>query len=216
MTCLATGLFMCGMIGVGNATNLNPNVYTPLNGTTVAANPNLAGIVEKDDLVPFYFSAYGGTVSGQVQVRVVKSIDSTYDFYWRVFNDANSAGKIADLRIANFFTSSYNADYRTDGLGDIGPDQAYLFGAFDGYVNFNFSDGLVAGESSKFFFLDTDATSFNKSLLFDLTNMGQTEISMQYGGYAPSASVPEPATMLLFGTGIAGLAATGIRRRTKK
>lgn len=34
-----------------------------------------------------------------------------------------------------------------------------------------------------------------------------------FGGNAPAAPVPEPATMLLFGTGIAGLAARARRRR---
>lgn len=198
------------------AVTLTPGSYTSLPGTTAAAEPQLAGPIIVDDLQPFSFSAYGGTVSGVVQVRIVRSsVDNTLDFYWRVLNDASSEGDIQDLRLGSFISPEYNANYRTDGSGDIGPDRAYLFTnpPYDGYINFNFSNGLAPGQSSLFFFFDTTATYYAKTAVYDLTNMGQFANSGIYETYAPSA-VPEPATMLLLGSGLLGL--VGLRKKFKK
>jgi hypothetical protein len=201
--------------GSAHAAILAPDSYTHLPGTTVAAEPQLAGTVLVDEIQPFSFSAYEGTVSGEVQVRIVRSdLDNTLDFYWKVSNDINSAGSIADLRLISFISPEYNANYRTDGSGTIGPEQAWLFSSTPtrgpGYVNFNFSEGLTPGQESRFFFLDTTATSYAKTAGYDLTNIGQTQISGAYGTYSP-AVVPLPGTLLLFAPGLLGLA--GLRKK---
>lgn len=196
---------------------LTPGTFTALPGTTVALEPNLAGTVMEDLVTPFSFSAYGGTVSGTVQNRVVQSIDGSYDFYWRVINDANSAGAIQDLRLENFFTGSYNANYRIDGSGVIPPTQAFLFNNSNGNVNFNFNSptgalvGLKPGEGSKFFFLDTNATSYGKTAFYGLTNFGQTQISGLYETFAPAVPEPESYGMMLMGLGLMGF----VTRRRK-
>lgn len=194
-------------VNSAHAVLLTPDTFTALPGTTSAAEPNLAGTIIVDELVDFAFSAYGGIVSGDVQIRIVEAVDNTLDFYWRVFNDNDSAGAIGDFRLGNFFTSSYNANYRIDGLGDDAPDQALLFSdPFDGFVNFNFADGgLLAGTSSNFFFLDTDATQFAKTGIYDLANLGQTEISSTFSMYAPSYDVPAPPSLALLGLGLVAL-----------
>lgn len=192
------------------AVTLSLDTFTALPGTSVALEPSLAGTVMEDLVTPFSFSAYGGTVSGTVQNRVVHSIDGSYDFYWRVINDANSAGIIQDLRIGNFFTGSYNANYRIDGLGDTSPTQAYLFSNPVGYLNFNFNSpvgaagGLAPGSGSRFFFLDTDATSYSKTAIYDLSNTGQTQNSGIYETFAPAVPEPETYGMMLMGLGLMG------------
>lgn len=194
-----------------NAIVLSEGSTEILTGTSVAAEPNLAGVVLEDDLVNFSYASGGGTVSGSVQLRVVRSVDTTLDFYWRVFNDLSSSDSIGSFRIGDFFTNQYDANYRTDGLGDDAPDTAKRFsGIQSSNVNFNFDGGLSAGDSSNFFFLDTDATSYARTGLFDLANLGHTQISSTFSMYAPATRVSEPAGSLLIS---AGLMALYLRRR---
>jgi len=185
---------------------------TPLSGTTVAANPQLAGTVLEDDTVAFSFAAFGGVVSGSVQSRVVRSsVDGTLDFYWRVFNDPTSAGAITSFRIGNFYVPVYDADFRVDGLGDVGPDAALRFATPD--INFLFGSSggsaLGPGASSLFMFLDTHATSYARFALYDLTT-ADTPISDSFSTFAP---MPEPGSFALLAGGMALLGVTRRRRR---
>jgi len=214
---LVLALFLFGGSLEANATLLAPG-YNNLTGTTVALQPNLAGTVVEDETITFSFTNDSGLVQGIVQSRVVLSIDGTYDFYWRIRDTSSddAGAMIGSLRIADFFTTIYNGDFRSDGLGNIGPDQALLFsdpsGNPSGGINFIFSNGLNVSSSqeSLFFFLDTDAINYAKTAKFDLTGTGTGGISGQFDTYAP-APVPVPGTLLLLGSGILSL--IGLRRR---
>jgi hypothetical protein len=191
----------------GGAVVLVPDVVTPLPGTTVAAQPELAGTVLEDEVQAFSFTAYGGLVTGTVQSRVVRSsVDGTLDFYWRVVNDANSAGALTALRVGQFVTGTYDANWRSDGLGNTAPVAARLFSSPPDAVNFLFSSAsgsaLEAGGSSYFLLLDTDATLYARTATYDLTTNEHGSISNSYTTFAPA--VPEPATgaMLAAGLGV--------------
>lgn len=218
-------MFIAAALGLAalsaHAVLLNPGDNLALPGTTVAAEPQLAGTVLVDELIPFSFSAGAGlgNITGEVQQRIVRSsVDGTLDFYWRVMNDLNSAAAIGSFRLGNFVSPEYNANWRIDGLGNESPDSATRFtGAMDSYVNFNFNlfstnpgDGLLPGQSSYFLLLDTTALNYAKTATFDLTNLVQNPISGQFAAYSP-APVPVPAAVWLFGSGLLGL--IGIARR---
>ena len=188
---------------------LTPGSTVALPGTTVAAEPQLAGVVQVDELIDFSFVGddTGGLISGHVQQRVVLAVDGTIDFYWRVFVDSESSGALGSFRFGDFFAPEYDADYRTDGLGTVAPTSATRFsGAFDSFVNFDFAGGLQPGESSFFLLMDTTATTYAKTAIFDVTNVGQTHISGLFDAYSPAEVVPEPSTLALLGIGILGLA----------
>ena len=207
---LAAALALCGS---AQAVIL-PGGYTSLSGTTTAASPQLAGTVIEDDVVPFAFSSAGGTVTGTVQSRVVRStLDGTLDFYWRIISDARSSDTITQFRIGDFVAPLYSGDYATDGLGDIGPDAAFKFPG--PAVNFVFGhengSELGPGMSSYFLFLDTSANTYNRSAFYDLTT--HSAISTQFSTFAPTAFVPEPGTFALFAGGVAFL---GLARRRRQ
>jgi hypothetical protein len=183
---------------------------TALSGTTSALRPELAGVVVEDVLVSYDFFGGGGEhVFGDVQNRVVQSVDGTYDFYWRIIPDPGSTGEIVALRVDGFSGFALDGDFRLDGLGDVGPDTARLF-ASDA-VNFLFADGVDPDETSYFFFLDTDATSYASTGIYDLLCAPSGCISPVFETFAPTRAVPEPSTMALLTFGLAGLA----RRRRR-
>ena len=119
-------------------------------------------MVEADVLKPYSFQGAGFSVSGVIQNRVVRSsVDGTLDFYWRIIPDASSTGDITAFVLDGLDDDGFvrDGDFRLDDAGSVGPDIARLS---DG-VAFLFSDGVSAGESSFFFFLDTQATAFSNA-----------------------------------------------------
>jgi hypothetical protein len=182
-----------------------------LSGTTSAARPELAGLVLEDVITPFSISGAGETLAGNIQNRVVRSMDGTLDFYWRIL-PTSGKGDISAFRVEGFAGLALDADWRSDGLGTAAPDIARYFGSDDGAVNFLFDTNEVGvvDDSSRFFFLDTQATAYAWVGQFDLLCANSGCISTPYPTFAPSA-VPVPAAVWLFGSGLLGL--IGIARR---
>lgn len=190
-----------------------------LPGTTSAAEPQLAGVVLEDDLQTFQIVNSTGTLSGTVQNRVIRSAtDGTIDFSWRIRDlsfdgsPAAAAFEVTALRIGGFGSTLFgaNGNFRTDGLGDIGPDIARVFANPGGFVNFVFSAGLADNQESLFFFIDTNATTYRKTALYDLSSSDSGAISDIYTTYRPG--IPEPSTWAMLITGF-GLLGWRLRRR---
>ena len=146
---------------------VNPGDDVALSGTTAAATPSLAGTVEADELVSFRDSRAG--VSGVVQVRVVRSAGRTLDFYYRV----------TELTGGDLWSVGWNLvgptvttdiDFRLDGLGAVGPSRVsrHDFGSDPtrdhvASLDFYFGGALRAGDSSRFVFVKTGATAFDRT-----------------------------------------------------
>jgi len=185
-----------------------------INGTTVTDRPALAGTVLEDVSSSYSFSSPDGHfLTGNIQNRVVRSIDGTLDFYWRIM-PVNGNASVSAFRVVGFESFALDADWRSDGLGTASPDEVRYFGPGSGSVNFIFNNSPVSPDNtagSMFFFLDTDALNYDNSGRFDLLCPDHNRcISELYNTFAPSA-VPLPAAAWLFGTGLISL--IGVNRR---
>ncbi len=201
-----------------------PGSSTLLSGTTVAAQPALAGTVLQDVLEPFTINlGAGSSVNGYVQDRVVRETGSgTLDFYYRLFNGIDpcgctlsSQGSIGVSGRSGFSGVTTDVNYRTDGLGTVAPSGASRT-ANGSDILFGFlSNPVVPGESSLFYFVKTNATAYNDLGTGTLIGFnasggfGQT----QFATFEPVAPVPLPAASWLFASGLLGLAALGRRVR---
>ena len=198
-------LFLAGVSGPAvQAVTLPPYPsQVALPGTSVAAQPHLAGTVVEDLLTPFAYrvaahqSNSGVTLdlTGTVQSQVVRAVDGTFDFYWRVLPDAQYERQICgseclpsstetspNVPLSDFYVGSFNvpevrADWRSDGPGEAAP----RMGGLDSGVHFQFGEvvgdppefysnsTLRTGIDSYFVFIDTDARAYSKSGVFFLS-----------------------------------------------
>jgi hypothetical protein len=93
----------------------------PLEGTTLAARPELAGTIVVDTLL----SISCGSLSGTVQQRVVQERSTgMLDFYYR-FKTSVSGDYVATMAASGFGTQRIaDVDYRLDGLRSPDPTTA--------------------------------------------------------------------------------------------
>jgi hypothetical protein len=135
----------------------------PLPGTSAAVEPDLAGTVVRDKLMPFAIAGASTPVSGTLQVRVVRNAAGKLAFYWKINNSAESKGAVTSLSLTGFPKQPYDGNWRKDGLGVIPPSSvAGTISPIDlktWICGFCFKTPVKPGESSRFFFLRSDATT---------------------------------------------------------
>jgi hypothetical protein len=163
-----------------------------------------------------------GPVSGTVQSQVVKSIDGTYDFYWRVTSDDASFAGIHDFSVYSSFAGASIAGWRSDLASGVRP--SFIWSGPEGGTRWLFLTpasgvgvgAIEAGTSSAFIFLDTDARFYDRTGSFQVTTDfvrdagGVSGTSDLYQTFAPA--VPEPQTYVLMVAGLALLGALGKSR----
>jgi hypothetical protein len=206
-------LVLAGVAGpAAQAVTLPPYpAQVALPGTTVAAQPHLAGTVVEDLLTPFSYMLDHVTgevaqiweVTGTVQSQVVRAVDGTFDFYWRVLPDAeytywvllghseplpstvlvSPTVHLSDFHVGSFNVPEVRANWRSDGPGQAAPRTGSLESGLDPTINFQFGE-VVGGEfytnstlrtgiDSYFLFIDTDARAYSKSGVFSLSSQDE-------------------------------------------
>jgi hypothetical protein len=183
------------VLPVANATSLLPGSSVPASSLAYPGPANQIGFF--DSIITT------GTFSAHYAVQVFTDPSNVYcagcfDFVYSV--GSITSGQISDFVVGNF------GGYRTS-VGYFGPlayvNPTSISRSADGQlIDFAFANPVMIGQRSNFLVVQTDATTFE----FDngdgsLTGTLQLE----------PIPTPEPGTLMLFGTGLAGFA--GVLKR---
>ena len=135
------------VMSVGSSVNLS--------GTTQFGTPglDLGGTVLEDELTRFSAASSSGPVTGTLQDRVVRMGDGTLAFYTRIsaFSGVRGITEILFDPVASWWPATLNVDFRTDGLGVVGPQRVNYESS--GFVRWIFDTPITPGALSRFMFL---------------------------------------------------------------
>ena len=162
------------------------------------------------------FSTTAGTTSGTFITAVFRNSSGTLDFYYQVSNGPSSSTSLARESNTSFSGFQTSVGFRTDGSsvpGGLFADGTVIPNTADrntsgAVVGFNFNipvtNEIAPGQTSFVLVISTNATNFTQ---------GNSEMldggSVTVNAFQPA--VPEPSSLLLFGSGLVTLA--GVLRR---
>ncbi len=227
-TNVAAGYFSGGEaagIGIEDGVVLTTGFASNLDGTTntedgITGENHVAGDSDLDELIPgttldatvlsFDFvsqgdAAYFNYVFGSEEYNeyVNEGFNDVFGFF---VNDKNYAlipgtDDVA-VSINNINNNSYSEYYHDNDLSDVNPTLPF---EYDGFTDVFMASitGLTAGETYNIKLAIGDV---GDSLL-------DSGVFLQAGSFSDKPAVPEPATMLLLGSGLIGLAVFGRKKR---
>jgi hypothetical protein len=208
---------LCATAG-SNAASAIPlapgGAVTPV-GTTAALEPELVGLVVSDPLRRFVIEDDFGNVivEGNLQDGVQVSDDLGSMIFGPRLRDTIGTGVIVGLVDRGFAGFTTDVEYRTDGLGDVRPDEISRSADGDA-LTFEYEPSVIEPPQEGFFLsVLTDAPGFGPigtTTIFARDVQGNLHFVTLENTNAP---IPEPSTVVLAGLGVAGLAAARSRRR---
>jgi len=93
------------------------------------------------------------------------------------FQRQRTSGAIGSFRIGDFITGVYDASWRIVGLVTWHRSRPPVFGRLRLVRQLQLRQSAAPGLESRFIFLDSNAVSYARNAIYDLTNLRQTQIS---------------------------------------
>jgi hypothetical protein len=189
-----------------------PDAAPPLTsaapGTLLASNESF-----------FSFTTTAGRTSGSIESAVFLNPTGTLDFYYQVTNDATSVTSLSRESSTSFLGYATAVAYRVDGgslpggvFGNATPGIIPITADRDSSattVGFDFGPAppgtrIPPGTVSAIMAISTNATGFSPGDATVIDGGAATVAAFQ--PFGPALTVPEPAAMLLMGSGLFALA----------
>ena len=211
LAALATGLLVVGMGGVAQALSTSDMTLGGSNATAVLG-PFVGNDKQLDPDVfndPSYFNLAGSDFEYFTDYQANGAVSDDYSYFGYNFDLAWSGTTYYDDEDKEYKVDLTSGTFTLSWSGQPLP------------TNFDFIFGLKASRKYALYFFDdflltndpysTDGTY---KVTFAINTNGNVQDLSHMTVYGRTgAPVPEPATMLLFGTGLAGLAAVARRRK---
>ena len=224
MAGLAMGLFMFCSGGMAKANLIGPSPYLSFNDSPFkATNFSYFYLEDFEDLM---LNTPGASVDHGIPINTTNSsaIDSVDGDDGVIDGSGSNGASIFDPTSMMFtFDASILGALPTNAgivFTDGTPNSLYTFEAFDqngtslGSVSAILGDTLFYGTTAEDrFFGATNVGGISSIFITDNNGWNYLEVDHLQYGLVP---VPVPATMLLFSTGIAGLAVSRIRKKSRK
>lgn len=182
---------------VASAVNMLPGAFvSPLPGTSVLLEPQLAGTVVEDvtRTLTSNFTTTNEPFEVQVQDRVVLANDGTYDFYYRL--TLVEKPDVYPLTVSRDGFAGYvtNVGWRTDGAGTLNPSSGSRTADGDTTL-WDFGFNMPEGGVTHSIFVDTLATQYalNSEGVVDLSPSFNVNGHATFATFGPA--VPEPISL---------------------
>jgi len=168
------------------------------------SGPDAMVVIESGYPFPYWF--YNGPSSAWIAPSANGgSVNTAENYTYRTTFDLTGFDFSSAVITGQWVSDNSGIDILINGISS-GATNDGAFGSYSGFTAFTITSGFVAGLNTLDFIVNNASGGGGSG--------NPTGLRVEVNGTANSTTVPEPATMFLFGLGLIGLA--GLRRKFQK